>query len=74
MGASKPVSTTSWLLTLAPEYDNALGLIRVGGRLRHSDQLEPDAIHPVVLDPHNKVTQLIIRDTDKVQGYGVSTG
>ncbi|XP_077361612.1 uncharacterized protein LOC144006574 [Festucalex cinctus] len=63
--ANKPVPSTSRLLTLAPEFDTATGLIRVGGRLRRSRQLEPDFIHPVVLDPLHKVTQLIIQDMDK---------
>ena len=65
MRTNKPLPSTSRLLTLAPEYDHPVLLIRVGGRLRRSALLEPDAIHPVVLDPHHKVTQLIIHDTDK---------
>ena len=65
LSTNKPLPTTSRLLTLAPEYDHTAKLIRVGGRLRRSAQLELDAIHPVVLDPHHKVTQLIIHDTDK---------
>lgn len=62
--ASKPVSSTSRLLTLAPEYDESTKLIRVGGRLRRSDHLEPDTVHPIVLDPAHPVTKLIIQDTD----------
>ncbi|XP_048865547.1 uncharacterized protein LOC125739453 isoform X1 [Brienomyrus brachyistius] len=65
LAAGKLVSSTSRLVTLAPEYDAAVRLIRVGGRLRHSDQLEHDAIHPIVLDPAHKITKLIIQDTDK---------
>lgn len=56
---------SSRLLSLAPEYDETVRLIWVGGRLRRSDLLEPDTIHPVVLDPRHKVTQLLIQDIDK---------
>ncbi|KAK7938472.1 hypothetical protein WMY93_001798 [Mugilogobius chulae] len=65
LSTNKPIPATSRLLTLAPEFDHAAGLIRVGGRLRRSSHLEPETIHPVVLDPHHKVTQLIIQDTDR---------
>ncbi|XP_067283159.1 uncharacterized protein [Pseudorasbora parva] len=63
--AGKPVPYSSRLLTLAPEYDHTVGLIRVGGRLRHSQQLDADIIHPVVLDPSHKITQLLIQNIDK---------
>ncbi|KAK7915538.1 hypothetical protein WMY93_011299 [Mugilogobius chulae] len=65
LSTNKPIPATCRLLTLAPEFDHAAGLIRVGGRLRRSSHLEPETIHPVVLDPHHKVTQLIIQDTDR---------
>ena len=65
LSSGKPVHTTSRLLSLAPEYDKTVKLIRVGGRLRWSDQLEPDTVHPVILDLRHRVTQLIIQDTDK---------
>ena len=55
----KLVAATSRLLTLTPEYDETVKLIRVGGRLRGNDQLEPDSIHPVVMDQRHKVTQLL---------------
>lgn len=54
----------SRLAELAPEYDPATGLIRVGGRLRQSEDLEPDVIHPIVLDPKNHITSLIISEID----------
>jgi len=54
--AGKPVPHSSHLITLAPEYDHTVGLIRVGGRLRHSQQLDADVIHPLVLDPPHKIT------------------
>lgn len=63
--AGKPVSSMNCLLTLAPEYDESMELIQVGGRLRHSHHVEVDAVHPIVLDPAHPVTKLIIQDTDK---------
>jgi hypothetical protein len=44
------VAKDSSLLSLAPEYDPILGVIRVGGRLRQVEVLDPDAIHPIILD------------------------
>lgn len=63
--AGKPVSSSSHLITLAPEYDHTVGLIRVGGIFRRSQQLDTDVIHPVVLDSSHKITQLLIQDIDK---------
>ncbi len=60
----KPVSTTSRLLTLAPEFDESSQLIRVGGRLCHAEGLELQTIHPIVLDPHHSATKLLIQDYD----------
>lgn len=34
------------------------------GRLRQSEDLEPDVIHPIVLDPKNHITSLIISEID----------
>ena len=45
----KPVLTKSKLIRLNPFLDEQ-GLLRVGGRLRHS-LLHPDQIHPIIL-PH----------------------
>ncbi len=52
------VCTQGRLVELAPEYDPVTGLIRVGGRLRYSEDLEYDTIHPIVLDPKNPITKL----------------
>ncbi len=60
----KPLLSSSHLLSLAPELDPALGLIRVGGRLCQSSDLLPDAMHPVVLDPAHPITKLIVKDYD----------
>ncbi|CAM4529069.1 unnamed protein product [Leuciscus chuanchicus] len=62
--SGKPVAKSSRLLKLAPEFDHSDKLIRVGGRLRHSNQLEPDTVHPVVLDAKHPVTQLLIQEYD----------
>ncbi|XP_039516158.1 uncharacterized protein LOC120470642, partial [Pimephales promelas] len=65
LSEGKPVPSTSRLITLAPEYDDRLQLIRVGGRLRRSDLLDTETIHPIVLDPAHQVTKLIIQDADR---------
>lgn len=62
--AGKPVRSSSRLCPLAPEFDPAVQLIRVGGRLRRAVGLETDFIHPVVLDSSHLVTQLLIKDLD----------
>lgn len=62
--AGKTVHSTSHLLSLAPEWDSENGLIRVGGRLRRTDLLDTQTIHPVVLHPHHPSTRLIIEDFD----------
>lgn len=62
--AGKPLPKNSRLLCLAPEFDEDIELIRVGGRLRQTSQLEEDTIHPIVLDSRHPITKLIIRDYD----------
>ncbi|XP_049329393.1 uncharacterized protein LOC111189354 [Astyanax mexicanus] len=62
--AGKPVSATSRLLALAPEFDHTSQLIRVGGRLRRGTLLEPEMVHPILLDPHHPITKLLIKDYD----------
>ncbi|KAK7912513.1 hypothetical protein WMY93_012724 [Mugilogobius chulae] len=63
--AGKPVAKSSRLLKLSPEFDINNQLIRVGGRLRHSDALEPDTVHPIVLDAKHPITFLLIQDYDE---------
>ncbi|XP_019218180.1 uncharacterized protein LOC109203254 [Oreochromis niloticus] len=65
LAAGKAIHKQSRLLTLAPEYDPAIGLIRVGGRLRRAEGLDLDAMHPIVLDPQHPVAKLLIRDYDE---------
>ncbi|XP_077363581.1 uncharacterized protein LOC144007644 [Festucalex cinctus] len=63
--AGKPVPSRSRLLTLAPELDKEEELIRVGGRLRHAEDFEQTAVHPIVLDPGHPSTRLLIQDFDR---------
>lgn len=63
--AGKPVPPTSRLICLAPELDSTSQLIRVGGRLRQADQLDADSVHPIVLDPKDPATKLLIQDVDE---------
>lgn len=60
----KPVHSGSRLSTLSPEYDQVLGLIRVGGRLRKAESLIEDSLHPVVISPDHLITQLLVKDYD----------
>lgn len=62
--AGNPVRSDSRLLKLSPEWDQEKELIRVGGRLRHSN-LTPDTLHPIVLDPAHHITKLIIKAYDQ---------
>ncbi|KAK7938259.1 hypothetical protein WMY93_001585 [Mugilogobius chulae] len=61
----KSVPPSSRLCPLAPEYDPALQLIRVGGRLRRAADLDPDVIHPIVLDSDHQVAKLLIKEYDE---------
>ena len=61
----KPPPRQSRLLSLSPELDPDVGLMRVGGRLRRYQDPDPDIIHPVILEPKHPITQLIIKDTDE---------
>lgn len=62
LATGKPISKQSCLYTLAPEYDSAVGLIRVGGRLWRAEGLDPDAMHPIILDPKHHVTIILIKE------------
>lgn len=63
--ANKPVPADSRLSSLAPEFDEVTGLVRVGGRLRRAVDLEPEAIHTIVLDPSHSATRLLIQKFDQ---------
>ncbi|XP_073789994.1 uncharacterized protein [Danio rerio] len=60
----KEVLQSSRLLTLSPELDSDEGIIRVGGRLRRAEGLDPALKHPIVLDPAHTATKLLIQDYD----------
>ncbi|XP_063321729.1 uncharacterized protein LOC134619834 [Pelmatolapia mariae] len=62
--SGKTISPNSRLLSLSPELDHTVGLIRVGGRLRRAENLKEDTIHPIVLAPDHPVTKLVVQDYD----------
>lgn len=62
--AGKPLQTNSRLLCLAPELDAASKLLRIGGRLRRCEEIEPESMHPIILDPRHPVTTLLIKEYD----------
>ena len=62
--AEKPLPPSSRLISLAPEFDTAMQLIRVGGRLRHTTDIDAEALHPIILDPKHRITQLLIQHYD----------
>ncbi|XP_067303718.1 uncharacterized protein [Pseudorasbora parva] len=62
--SGKAVLRSSRLLTLSPELDPDEGIIRVGGRLRRADCLDPAFTHPIVLDSLHPATTLLIQDYD----------
>lgn len=66
LASERPLPSNSRLASLSPEYDQASGFIRVGGRLRHAKHMELDTMHPIVLDPQHHLTKLLIKD------YGAS--
>lgn len=63
--SGKALPSTSRVLTLAPEYDQTLDLIRVGGRLRRCESLGPDVRHPILLSSSHPVSKLLIQHYDK---------
>lgn len=65
----KPVSHSSRLLTLAPEYDHKAKLVRVGGRLRRCNHLDSNTVHPIVLDPSHPLVKLLIQHYDNILSH-----
>lgn len=57
----KPIPNNSRLLTLSPELDPKEVIIRVGGRLRRAEALDPAFKHPIILDPTHPATKLQYR-------------
>lgn len=48
--SGKALPLSSRIPCLAPEYGSTTHLIRLGGHLRQTQQLEESAIHPIVLN------------------------
>lgn len=63
--AGKNIYPQSRLLPLSPQFDSVLELIRVGGRRRQIETLDPDVIHPIVFDPKHPTTSLLIKHYDE---------
>lgn len=63
--AHKPVPSHSRLSSLAPEWDSARSIVRVGGRLRRLQNTNVEEIHPIVLDPRHPTTKLLIKEFDE---------
>lgn len=63
--SGKPINRSSRLIALSPEFDQESEIIRVGGRLRRSEDLTFSNVHPLVLDPTHPITRLIIQDFDR---------
>lgn len=60
--ALRPISSESRLSSLAPEFEQETGLIRVCGRLRRAADLDAGTIHPIVLDSGHPPTKLLIKE------------
>ncbi|XP_046868940.1 uncharacterized protein LOC124461460 [Drosophila willistoni] len=70
--ANKPLRSRSQLAKLSPMIDKD-GLLRVGGRLYHS-QLSTEAKHPVLLPKSHRITKLILEYEHRVNLHpGVSS-
>ncbi|KAA8589768.1 hypothetical protein FQN60_013133, partial [Etheostoma spectabile] len=46
------------------KFDESQDIIRVGGRLRRSEDLEHSTLHPIILDPSHPAVKLLIKDYD----------
>lgn len=64
----KPLSTKSMLISLGPLSDSE-GVLRVGGRLKHS-LLEYDERHPIILPRSSALTKLIVKSCHLRTLYG----
>ena len=68
LGENKPLNSKSALLRFSPFID-AFGLLRVGGRLRHS-LLHPDEKNPMILPRESYLTQLIVWNAHEKTMHG----
>ncbi|KAI2644198.1 hypothetical protein H4Q32_029489 [Labeo rohita] len=62
LSSNQPLPPNSQLVSLSPEYDEDTGLIRVGGS--HAEHIDLNALHPIVLDPHQQLIKLLIKEYD----------
>ena len=65
--ANGTLTPKSSLASLTPFIDD-VGVLRVGGRLKHAD-ISPSAKHPAVLPKYHHVTKLIIREEHERCGH-----
>lgn len=68
MQSNKALKRDSKLRTLSPFLDES-NIIRVGGRLRHSN-LDDKKKHPIILDSKNELTALIVADAHRQTLHG----
>ncbi|KAL0177187.1 hypothetical protein M9458_026081, partial [Cirrhinus mrigala] len=64
LSSNQPLPPNSRLVSLSPEYDEDTGLIRVGRRLCHAEHIDLNVLHPIVLDTHQQLTKLLIKEYD----------
>ena len=64
----KEIKRSSSLYQLDPFLDPN-GIVRVGGRLRKSEELDEDAKHPIILPKNGHITDLIIRQAHHRIGH-----
>ncbi|XP_048588410.1 uncharacterized protein LOC125572231 [Nematostella vectensis] len=63
------IKKSSPLYRLDPSFGND-GLLRVGGRLRKSDELSDECKHPIILPRKGHVTRLIVLDAHRKVAHG----
>lgn len=66
--SKQPLNSKSLILPLNPILDEK-GLLRVGGRLRHSN-LDPEMRHPIIIPNHCNLADLIIDESHKLVFHG----
>ena len=66
----KPIKPKSKLISLTPIFKD--GIIRIGGRIQDAD-LSEESKHPIILEPNDPFTKMIITHTHKINLHvGVS--
>ena len=67
--ADKTIPSSSKILPLAPFLDQSSGILKVGGRLRHSD-LSDKSKHPMILPKSHHFTVLLLRHIHELTLHG----